>query len=145
MYKARELVDYLDDILTAIKDVEEFTRGMNYDTFADDKKTINAVIRSLEILGEAAKRIPTTFRQKHPDIPWSKMAGMRDVLIHDYMDVDVRTVWKVAQERNERVCGEIPTPKPNEMTNLELLLYVKQHAWRRRAWLTSPGCPSHMA
>ena len=98
MYKARELVDYLDDILTAIKDVEEFTRGMNYDTFADDKKTINAVIRSLEILGEAAKRIPTTFRQKHPDIPWSKMAGMRDVLIHDYMDVDVRTVWKVAQE-----------------------------------------------
>jgi len=99
MYKARELVDYLDDVLTAIKDVEEFTRGMNYDTFAEDKKTINAVIRSLEILGEAAKRIPTSFRQKHPDIPWSKMAGMRDVLIHDYMGVDVRTVWKVAQER----------------------------------------------
>ena len=99
MYKARELVDYLDDVLTAIKDVEEFTRGMNYDTFAEDKKTVNAVIRSLEILGEAAKRIPTSFCQKHPDIPWSKMAGMRDVLIHDYMGVDVRTVWKVAQER----------------------------------------------
>ena len=108
MYKARELVDYLDDILTAIKDVEEFTRGMNYDTFAEDKKTINAVIRSLEILGEAAKRIPTSFRQKHPDIPWNKMAGMRDVLIHDYMGVDVKTVWKVAQERNERVCSVDP-------------------------------------
>jgi uncharacterized protein with HEPN domain len=72
---------------------------MHYETFAEDKKTVNAVIRSLEVLGEATKRIPTSFRQKHPDIPWSKMAGMRDVLIHDYMGVDLKTVWKVAQER----------------------------------------------
>ncbi|MCX5814675.1 MAG: DUF86 domain-containing protein [Proteobacteria bacterium] len=77
----------------------EFTRGMHYETFAEDKKTVNAVIRSLEVLGEATKRIPASFRQKHPDIPWSKMAGMRDVLIHDYMGVDLKTVWKVAQER----------------------------------------------
>jgi uncharacterized protein with HEPN domain len=72
---------------------------MSYETFAADKKTVNAVIRSLEVLGEAAKHIPTSFRRKHPDIPWSKMAGMRDVLIHDYMGVDLKTVWKVAQER----------------------------------------------
>lgn len=99
MSKRREMADYLDDILTAIADVEEFTRGMYYETFAEDKKTVNAVIRSLEVLGEATKRIPTSFRQKHPDIPWSKMVGMRDVLIHDYMGVDLKTVWKVAQER----------------------------------------------
>ena len=67
--------------------------------FAADKRTINAVIRCLEVLGEAAKHIPTSFRKKYPDIPWTNMAGMRDVLIHDYMGVDLMTVWKVAQER----------------------------------------------
>jgi uncharacterized protein with HEPN domain len=99
MSKKREIDDYLDDILTAVADVEVFVSGINYDTFTKDKRTVNAVIRSLEVLGEATKRIPESFRQKHPDIPWSKMAGMRDVLIHDYMGVDLKTVWKVAQER----------------------------------------------
>lgn len=51
------------------------------------------------MLGEATKGIPATFRRKHPDIPWNKMTGMRDVLIHDYMGVDLKTVWKVAKER----------------------------------------------
>jgi uncharacterized protein with HEPN domain len=97
--KKREIGDYLDDILTAVADVEVFIGDINYDTFVLDKKTVNAVIRSLEVLGEATKRIPTSFRQKHPEIPWNKMAGMRDVLIHDYMGVDLKTVWKVAQER----------------------------------------------
>ncbi len=99
MSKGREISDYIDDIIAAVSEVEDFTRGMSYETFASDKKTINAVIRSLEILGEAAKHIPASFRQKHRDIPWSKMAGMRDVLIHDYMGVDLKTVWKVSQER----------------------------------------------
>ena len=99
MFKGREVADYLDDILAAIAEVAEFTTGMSYETFAADKKTVNAVIRSLEVLGEAAKHIPASFRRKHPDIPWTKMAGMRDVLIHDYMGVDLKTVWKVAQER----------------------------------------------
>jgi uncharacterized protein with HEPN domain len=99
MFKGQDAADYLDDILAAIADVAEFTGDMSYETFAADKKTVNAVIRSLEVLGEAAKHIPTSFRRKHPDIPWSKMAGMRDVLIHDYMGVDLKTVWKVAQER----------------------------------------------
>jgi len=72
---------------------------MTFEVFAADKKTANAVIRSLEVLGEATKGIPSTFRRKYPDIPWSKMVGMRDVLIHDYMGVDLITVWKVAKER----------------------------------------------
>ncbi len=99
MPKVQEVADYLNDIMTAIADIEEFTRGMSYEVFSVDKKTINAVIRSLEILGEATKHIPPSFRKKHSDIPWSKMAGMRDVLIHDYMGVDLMTVWKVIQER----------------------------------------------
>jgi uncharacterized protein with HEPN domain len=97
--KTRDISDYLDDIATAINEAEEFTSNMTYETFASDRKTVNAVIRSLEVLGEATKRIPASFRQTHPDIPWSKMAGMRDVLIHDYMGVDLKTVWKVVKER----------------------------------------------
>ena len=99
MSKEQELTDYLNDIIIAITDIEEFTLGMSYEMFSGDKKTINAVIRSLEVLGEATKHIPLSFRKKYPDIPWNKMAGMRDVLIHDYMGVDLMTVWKVSQER----------------------------------------------
>jgi uncharacterized protein with HEPN domain len=57
------------------------------------------VIRSLEVLGEATKRVPVVFRQQYPDVPWSKMAALRDVRIHDYMGIDVMTVWKVVRER----------------------------------------------
>jgi uncharacterized protein with HEPN domain len=99
MSRGRVIADYLDDIRNAIVEVEEFTRGMDFQSFAADKKTVNAVIRSLEVLGEATKQIPLPFRKKHPEIPWSKMAGMRDVLIHDYMGVDLRTVWNVVTER----------------------------------------------
>ncbi len=99
MSKGREIIDYLDDISMAIAEVKEFTNGMTFDEFAADKKTVNAVIRSLEVLGEATKHIPVAFRRKHPAVPWAKMAGMRDVLIHDYMGVDLKTVWMVVQER----------------------------------------------
>lgn len=107
MFKGREMTDYLADILTAIAEIDDFTHEMNYEEFTTDKKTINAVIRSLEVLGEATKHIPAPFRKKHPDIPWSKMAGLRDVLIHDYMGVDLMTVWKVAKERLPEVKEQI--------------------------------------
>lgn len=99
MRKGREIADYLADMLTAIAEAEEFAAGMDYAAFVADKKTVNAVIRSLEVLGEATKHIPASFRKKHPEIPWSSMAGLRDVLIHDYMGVDLMTVWKVVRER----------------------------------------------
>ena len=99
MSRQQDIADYFKDILQALDDVAEFTDGMDFEQFSCDKKTVNAVIRSLEVLGEATKHIPAAFRKRHPEIPWSKMAGMRDVLIHDYMGVDHMTVWKVAKER----------------------------------------------
>ena len=60
--------------------------------------TQDAVVRQLEIIGEATKRVSKELRSKHPDIPWSDMAGMRDVLLHDYIDVDLGVVWKTASE-----------------------------------------------
>jgi uncharacterized protein with HEPN domain len=73
---------YLKDILTAIESIEEFVGKMNLDAFRADDKTVSAVIRKLEILGEASKGIPENVRQNHPDLPWKEMAGMRDKLIH---------------------------------------------------------------
>lgn len=108
MSKGRYVVDYIADIAAAIDEVNEFTLGMSFETFSNDKKTVNAVIRSLEVVVEASKHIPIDFRDEHPEIPWKQMAGMRDVLIHDYMGVDLMTVWKVVRiETDDRRVASI--------------------------------------
>jgi uncharacterized protein with HEPN domain len=84
---------YLEDILTAAEDAMSFTAGMSYEEFLEDKKTVFAVIRALEIIGEATKRISEDFKVRNPSLPWRTMAGMRDRLIHDYPKVDLSTVW----------------------------------------------------
>lgn len=94
----REYGDYIEDIIRSVNDVEEFTRGMSYDDFIQDKKTIYAVIRALEVLGEAAKNIPPSIRDNYPHVPWRKMAGMRDKLIHQYFGVDLEILWKMVQK-----------------------------------------------
>ncbi len=94
----REIRDYLADILEAINDIDAFTSGMTYEEFSQDKKTINAVIRSLEIVGEATKKIPPEIRNLHPDLPWKEIAGMRDKLIHEYFGVDLQIVWMTIQQ-----------------------------------------------
>ncbi len=71
---------------------------MDFTEFLGHRKTINAVIRSLEVIGEAAKKIPEDVRKRYPDIPWKRMAGMRDKLIHEYHGVDLEIVWVVAKE-----------------------------------------------
>ncbi len=86
--------DYLDDIRTALKDIADFTKNMTFLDFSADRKTVNAVLRSLEVIGEAAKKIPNSIRREHPDVPWQKMTGMRDKLIHDYSGVDYEIVWE---------------------------------------------------
>ena len=69
---------------------------MGYDEFVCDRKTVNAVVRSIEIIGEATKNIPESLKNKHPQIPWKKMSGMRDKLIHEYFGIDISILWEVA-------------------------------------------------
>ncbi len=71
---------------------------MSYDDFSRDKKTIYAVVRGLEIIGEAVKKVPKELRESYPDIPWKRIAGMRDKLIHEYFGVDIEVVWKTVRE-----------------------------------------------
>ncbi|MEM0203751.1 MAG: DUF86 domain-containing protein [Archaeoglobaceae archaeon] len=101
----REFLDYVEDIIKAMEDALSFVEGVDYGDFVKDKKTIYAVIRALEVIGEAVKKIPISVRKHYPEIPWKEMAGMRDKLIHEYFGVDLKRVWKTVKE-------DIPNLKP---------------------------------
>lgn len=90
----RKVSLYLRDILQNMQEAQEFVAGMTYEQFAVDKKTLNAVLRSIEVIGEAVKHVPEEIRQRYPDIPWKEMAGMRDKVIHFYFGVDTRIVME---------------------------------------------------
>ena len=95
---APEELDYIEDMLEAAEKIERYTNGMTAEEFAADDKTVDAVLRNLEILGEASKLIPDDIQAKEPTIPWSEMAGMRDKLIHGYATVDLGIVWQTVSE-----------------------------------------------
>ncbi len=80
-----------------MEDAESFTEGFTFQDFTRDKRTQYAVIRALEVMAEAAKHIPQDIRQRYPEIPWREIAGMRDKLIHDYIGIDIETVWLVVK------------------------------------------------
>ncbi len=84
---------YLEDILAAIENIEKYTVDMSLESFRSDTKTQDAVVRNLEIIGEAVKRIPDSVRHKYPDVEWRPAAAMRDFLIHEYPEIDVEAVW----------------------------------------------------
>jgi len=106
MNAERDYKDYLQDILDSIGKVARFIEGMTCEQFVADEKTVYAVIRALEIIGEATKQIPDSVREQNRQVPWREMAGIRDKLIHSYFGVNLEVVWKTAAE-------DLPTLEPH--------------------------------
>lgn len=98
MKSQRTHVDYLRDILDHVQMAEQFTTGIDYDAFCANAEKTLAVIRALEVIGEAAKHLPAPVQQDYPEVPWRNIVGMRDVLIHHYFGVDLEMVWKTVQQ-----------------------------------------------
>jgi uncharacterized protein with HEPN domain len=89
---------YLDDILDAVEKIENYVEGLTFEQFSEDSKTVDAIVRNFEIIGEATKRIPSETKDKYPQIPWKMMAGTRDKLIHEYFGVNMQVLWKAVKE-----------------------------------------------
>lgn len=109
---------YFDDILVAIERIFEYTRGYDYDAFKRDYKTVDAVIRNFEILGEAVKNIPASIKNQYVDIPWIEMYGLRNRISHAYFGIDYEIVWDIItnylpenKEQIEKVIKEVFNPE----------------------------------
>jgi len=87
------------DMLDSARAVVEFTQGMRFEDFIKDRKTRNAVERNLEIIGEAARHVSLEIRDSHPDIPWTSITGLRNIIAHEYGDIRYEKVWSICENR----------------------------------------------
>lgn len=86
---------YLDDILNSIENIEKYAKNISYKKFIKTNLVVDAIIRNLEIIGEAVKKIPPEIKKKYPHIEWKKIAGLRDILIHEYFGVNLEIIWDI--------------------------------------------------
>jgi uncharacterized protein with HEPN domain len=103
----------LADILEAVEKIKTYTAGFTYDTFIQDSKTVDAVIRNFEIIGEAANRLPDDFKDKHQTINWFRIIGFRNRIVHDYMGIDHKIVWTIIEKDIDQLAADIENISQN--------------------------------
>ena len=90
---------YLEDILEAFAKIQQYTEGLSIEMLSSDPKTLDAVARNLEVIGEAVKMLPEEIRSRKPDVDWKKIAGLRDILIHRYFGIDLEIIQDIVQNK----------------------------------------------
>lgn len=106
-FVSRDVRLYLEDIVRACEKIARFTRGMTQESFVADELTHDAVLRNLEVLGEAAKCVPETTRQQMPEVPWRAISGFRDFVAHVYFALDEAIVWNAIQNEVPKLCESV--------------------------------------
>lgn len=94
---------FLEDILKCIDKIEEYTKGMDFEKFRNNQLVIDAVIRNLEVIGEASKYVPDEIRESYPSVPWKSMIGLRNILIHEYFGIDEEIVWEIVSSDLKKI------------------------------------------
>lgn len=94
----RDHVLFLEDILDSIDKIEDYTEDLTYEDFQEDEKTIDAVVRNFEIIGEAVNNIPESLKKRYPEVEWKEAIGFRNVMIHEYFGVDKEAVWETIEK-----------------------------------------------
>ena len=102
---SRDYLLFLDDIIAAVTKIREYSTDLDYSDFVNDSKTQDAIVRNLEIIGEAAGRLPESLRLKAPEIEWRKIVGLRNILAHEYFGVSLPVVWDIVQNKIDPLDG----------------------------------------
>ena len=99
----------LEDILFSVEKIKSYTEDYNYNSFIQDSKTLDAVIRNFEVIGEAANRLPEDFKEAHQGINWFRLRGFRNRIVHDYMGIDYQIVWTIIEKDIDKLALDIKT------------------------------------
>lgn len=105
----RDIRLLLDDMLQSALKIKRYTKGIGYDSFVSDDKTVDAVVRNFEIIGEAANRIDADFRDRNPEIEWNRIRGFRNRIVHDYFGIDYEIVWSIIESYLDELIGWLET------------------------------------
>lgn len=104
---SKDIKPFLIHILQEVEYLQQKSKGLEFEKFVKDETLKRSFLRSLEVIGEAAKNVSSGFRKKYPEIEWKKMAGLRDVLIHHYFGVDYKSVWDIVKNRIPKLKKQI--------------------------------------